>query len=326
MVTHRGHDIIAIGGSMGAMSALRTILPSLPRDLPAAILVVVHLEPRRPTTLDKLLGAVSALPVELAENMAKIERGRVYVAPPDHHLLVGDEHLRLTRGATENRHRPAVDPLFRTAAHVYGPRVVGVVLTGGLDCGAAGLAAIKRQGGVAIVQDPDEAECPDMPRSALLSTDVDAVLRLEDIAPRLVELVTSEPPAQRPPRGTEAQLPSRVPGQASGLACPVCAGSLWSDLTAQNPPFVCRVGHAFSPKGLGSAQSDAIDGLLWATLRALEESAELSHRMAQRSRELGDSTASTALEAKALEEERRAHVVRHGLLGITRKDETAEAP
>jgi two-component system, chemotaxis family, protein-glutamate methylesterase/glutaminase len=187
--------LVAIGASSGGLHALQVIAAALPRDFPAAVCVVLHVAPHSPSLLDSILAGAGSLPAVRAETGMRIEPGRIHVAPPDHHLLVEPGVLRITRGPRENRFRPAIDPLFRSAAQVYGPTSIGVILTGTLDDGTAGLWALERLGGTAIVQDPADALFPSMPRSALQHVDVDFTAALRDIAPLLVR-VTAAPPEQ----------------------------------------------------------------------------------------------------------------------------------
>src|SRR5689334_4079252 len=155
-----GYDMIAIGASAGGVEALIAVVRALPRDIPAALFVVLHIPAQSPSFLPEILQRAGSLPTLHPEDGTKIAYGNIYIAPPDHHILVEREHIRVVRGPKENRHRPALDPLFRSLALAYGSRSVGVVLTGALDDGTAGLLAIKQRGGIAIVQDPDEALYP----------------------------------------------------------------------------------------------------------------------------------------------------------------------
>jgi two-component system chemotaxis response regulator CheB len=193
-----GHDIIVIGASAGGVEALRLVASGLGADLPAAILVAMHVLPDRSALLDGLLSRAGPLPAETAIHGRPIEHGRIYVARPDHHLMVDGGRLRVVRGLKENRARPAIDPLFRSAALEYGPRVIGVVLTGSLADGAAGLAIIKERGGLAVVQDPGDARYPSMPRHALAAVRADVVAPASEIAAALTRLAgTAEGPFAR---------------------------------------------------------------------------------------------------------------------------------
>lgn len=182
------HDIIAIGASAGGVEALTKLVRGLPKDLPAAVFVVVHIPASGTSLLPQILSAQGTLPAVQAVDGQAVEPGRIYLAPPDHHLLLEDSRMRCRRGPRENRTRPAIDPLFRTAAQAYGPRVAGVVLSGTLQDGTAGLSAIKQAGGVAVVQDPQEALFPSMPESALRRVPVDYVLPVPEISPLLARL------------------------------------------------------------------------------------------------------------------------------------------
>ena len=183
-----GHDIILIGASAGGVQALSAVVGGLPKELPAAVFVVLHIAPYGRSAMPAILARAGALPATQAEDGEPIEPGRVYVAPADHHLMLEPGLVRLSRAPAENGQRPSVDVLFRSAAQTYGPRCIGVVLTGNLGDGAAGLAEVKKHGGLAVVQDPDEADYPSMPRSALHNVEVDHVSPLAGIAPLLVEL------------------------------------------------------------------------------------------------------------------------------------------
>jgi two-component system chemotaxis response regulator CheB len=182
-------DVIVIGGSAGSFEPLKVIISSLPASFPGSILVVTHMMADFPSLLEEHLGGNSHLPVTQAADHEPIRRGHIYVARPDYHLTIEAGEMRVLRGPRENRHRPAIDPLFRTAARVYGPRVIGVILSGSLEDGSMGLFAVKQRGGIAIVQDPNEAASPEMPRRALRYATPHYVLKARDIAPNLMNLV-----------------------------------------------------------------------------------------------------------------------------------------
>ena len=188
-----GHDIIVVGASAGGVEALKRLVGGLPHDLPATLFIVLHLLPERPSFLAQILSRAGPLPATQAMNGAAITQGHIYVAPPNHHLLVELGHVRCTHGPKETRFRPAIDVLFRSAAYAYGPRVVGVVLTGMLNDGTAGLWAIKDHGGVAVVQEPQEALCASMPQNALQHVAVDYCLPLAEVARTLVGLSATPP-------------------------------------------------------------------------------------------------------------------------------------
>ena len=182
MSARTSRDVVVIGASAGGVEALRTLVSGLPADLPAAVFVVLHMLPAGRSVLPEILARTSRLPVQAAEHGAPIERGRIYVALPDRHLLIDADRIDLSTDPPENLHRPAVDPLFRSAAHAYGARVVGVVLSGALDDGAAGLQTIVENGGGAIVQTPSDALYPSMPRAALQGSPDAWVVPIADMA------------------------------------------------------------------------------------------------------------------------------------------------
>jgi two-component system chemotaxis response regulator CheB len=276
-----------------------TVLRTLPKDLPAALFVVLHIPAQSPSLLPDILNRVCPLTVLHPEDGTKIVYGHIYIAPPDHHLLIEQGHIRVTRGPRENRHRPAIDPLFRSLAYACGPRAVGVVLTGALDDGTSGLLAIKQQGGIAIVQDPDEALYPSMPQSAIEHVSIDYCLPLAEIGPLLTRLahdsVQTEPPS---PPDEEMQREIRIAametnalnehdqiGNPSAYSCPECGGVLWEIQNGNLLRFRCRTGHAFSPESVLAEQSEQLERALWAALKTLEEKVSLMRRLALQAQE-----------------------------------------
>lgn len=292
-------DLVVIGASAGGMQPLAGILARLPPSLPAAVVVVVHMRGDA-SVLPQILARHSALPVEAASDHRQLERGRVYVAPPDRHVLVRRTGLRVARGPRENGFRPAIDPLFRTAARAHGSRTVGVILSGALDDGSFGLTAIVRRGGAAVVQDPDEAEVPGMPLSALRQTPVDYVLPARDIAAAIVELCSETAPLEEgpmpkpdepePQRRTAslqvADMTARV-GPPSGLTCPACGGALWETTDGPVVRFACHVGHQYGPESLLTDHNEAVEQALWSAVRILEQHADLRQRLARRAESAG---------------------------------------
>ena len=327
-----------IGASAGGVETLSKLVAGLPSDLPAAVFIVLHLSSGSPSVLPRILNRAGALSVSTPKHGEDIQPGRIYVAPPDDHLLLKPGQIHLARGPKENGHRPSIDVLFRTAARVYGSQVVGVVLSGLLDDGTAGLLAIKQQGGVAIVQSPDEALFPSMPRSAIENVEVDRVLPVSEIAEVLTRLA-SEPVAEEKisvseeleietdiaELGTAAMQREERPGTPSGFACPDCGGVLWELNEKKLLRFRCRTGHAFSVETLLSRQSEELEDALWSALRALEETATLRHRMAKRAMELGHPTRAHSYKEQAQIAQRRALLIRQALLkDISDPDEAAE--
>ena len=319
-----GCDIIAIGASAGGVHALREVVEALPADLPAAVLVVLHLTPYGRSALPAILSRSGALPAVHPEDGEAIRPGKIYIAPPDRHLTVEDSTVRLSRNASENGHRPAIDVLFRTAALSYKRRVAGVVLTGNLDDGTSGLAAIKRCGGVAVVQDPKDADYPGMPQSALANVVVDHVAPLAEIGPLLERLareprpaapadcddqIEKEPDAMGVPRSGGVAGKGSTEGVPSGLTCPDCGGALFEKPGEQPVHYRCRTGHAYSPESLMARQSGSLDATLWAALRALEENAALARRMVRRVGQHGD-RGSERYEKRASDAEKHAKILR----------------
>jgi len=327
-----GHDIVVIGFSAGGIDPLQQMVADLPRDFPAAILVVHHFPAMGISVLPDILGRASVLPAVQAAEGALIEPGRIYVARPDYHLLVRGDRIRLTRGPREQGHRPAIDPLFRTAARHYGPRVIGVILSGTLDDGTAGLQSIKDARGLAVVQDPREAAYSGMILSAMQHVAVDHVVQAAEASALLDRLARqpSPPPADPAdiPRaaeidladpepavaGTAALRNGAPPGHPAGVVCPECGGVLWESQNGDILHFRCHVGHAYSAETLLARQSDALEGALWSAVRALEEKAELARRLADRSRDMGLPRSSSQFESAAGEAERGSNMIRESLL------------
>lgn len=290
------HDIVAIGASAGGIATLGELLAGLPRDLPATILVVQHLHPTYPSQLDQILGLKSSLPVRFARDGASIERGQVYVAPPDNHLLVAKDRLRVVRGPRENRHRPAVDPLFRSVAWAYGPRVIAVVLSGTLDDGASGLWAVHSCGGITVVQDPADARHSEMPTSALITLNVDHCVPLDEM-PTLLNQLTRESVNGRqinPPTGIEFEVSQAIResdtniedmrriGRPSGFSCPACHGGLWELNEGELVVYRCHIGHAYGPDSFMAAKSEEVEQALESGLRALEDQSAAARRLGDR--------------------------------------------
>lgn len=289
-----GRNIIVIGASAGGIQVLQDLMSGLPENLPAAVFVAVHTSPSSPGILPQILDRAGPLSAAHARNREKIRMGRVYVAPPDFHLLIDDGETLVTRGPKENGFRPAVDALFRTAARAHGRRVVGVVLTGGLDDGTVGLTHIKSEGGIAIVQDPLEAVFPSMPRSAVDNVDVDHVVPVAEM-PALLTRLASEPLMKgegmsrrgngRPDVaevGKAALHKQQAEGPPSPFTCPECGGALWERKDGKVTRFECHVGHSYTSESLISEKNDELESVLWSALRALEENSELRWRMAKR--------------------------------------------
>lgn len=324
-----GHDIIVIGTSAGGLDALQRLVKGFPRDLPAAVFVVQHLSPHAPSILPIVLARAGDLPAEHPADGQKFAPGHIYVAPPGAHLLLERDHIRLAAGPRENRHCPAIDPLFRTAALAYGPRVIGVVLTGALDDGTAGLLAIKQRGGIAVVQDPDEAFNASMPANALASVAVDACLPLAEIPAYLARMAREPaPPEQEYPvtpmlRAESdidglrpgAHLPSDRFGAPTLYTCPECKGPLREIDDGAQVRYRCMVGHAYTSEALMASQADAVDAALWMALETLEQRARVTEQMATRARQQQRINAARSFEAQADDTDLKVQALRRLLLG-----------
>ncbi|HEV3049961.1 MAG TPA: chemotaxis protein CheB [Longimicrobium sp.] len=329
-----GHDIIVIGASAGGVDAVSTVVRGLPRDLPAAVFVVVHFPAYARSVLPQILERAGLLPAAHPEDGETIQPGRIYVAPPGRHLLIEDSRVRLVRGPRENGAIPAVDPLFRSAARWHRGRVVGVVLTGTLDDGTAGLVAIKHRQGIAVVQDPDEALYDGMPRSAVANAPVDHVLPLAGIAPLLNDLARTPPPGGNDPMHDESmderiEIESDItamrpglmegddnphPGHVSAFTCPECHGALWEIEEDGAVRFRCRVGHGYTMEAMLSENGRDVEAALWTGFRALRERAALCRRIGERMAARGQHAMAARQHAEAAEAERRAALLREVLL------------
>lgn len=292
-------NLVVVGASAGGVEALRTMVRGFSPGLDAAVLVVLHIPPGAPSALPKILARSGPLPAIAARDGQCIMSGHIYVAPADRHLLIRDGRIALSRGPLENGHRPAVDPLFRSAARYFGSRVIGVILSGSRDDGTAGLAAIVERGGIPIVQDPDTALHRSMPCAAMDYLRVEHVLHPGKIGKVVADLVAWEAAELVIPESATSGLPAdqlldaetaiaelatvttdRLRGRPTGLSCPYCHGTMMELDGAPGPRYRCRVGHAWSSDSLLAAQNDAVDAALWAALRALEEQSALSEKLA----------------------------------------------
>jgi two-component system chemotaxis response regulator CheB len=319
-------DIIVIGGSAGATAPLKAILGRLPTDLPAAVFVVLHIPSQGIGILSTVASAASRLPVVPAASGMVIERGHIYLAVPDHHLLVHESHIMLGQGPRENMARPAIDPLFRSAALQYGPRVIGVVLSGLLSDGAAGLNAIKRCGGVALVQDPADAIADEMPLRAIEATTVDLCVAGGRIGDVLSDLARETPGAALPVPPeirleVEIAAGERIGSDSlahiahpAALTCPACGGVLSTVKMGQPLRFRCQVGHAYTAEALAKEQEGRVDEALRVALRIIEERAELVQRMAEDGRQSGRVAVARLYEARATEYRGYSDMIRRVML------------
>ena len=315
-------NIVVIGASAGGLDALLAMVTALPPSTQAAILVVVHTRKDANSYLAEILARRSQIAVTFAQHGDRLEPGRIYVAPPNVHMLVDAEGIRLRQGPRENGFRPAIDPLFRTAARAFGSRVTGVILSGMLDDGTYGLKQVKQAGGTAIVQDPEEAAFPSMPQSAIRYTDVDYVLPARGIGEFIGSLRGDErqgatmgrdtpaPEPQDPAEETEVKEMNERFGPPSGLTCPDCGGALWEVDEGRLERYRCHVGHQFTIEGLDAQQQDAVESALWSAVRVLEERAALRERMATRAEASGMAALSSNFSDSAVDSKRQAHTIR----------------
>lgn len=272
-------DVIVIGASAGGVEALQEVLRHVPANLPAAIFVTLHMAPRAKSFLPEILGRAGRLRASHPEDGEAIEHGRVYVAPPDHHLIIERGHVHLSNGPKEQRHRPCINVMFRSAVMAYGERVIGVILSGELDDGTAGLWEIQRRGGITIAQNPEEAAFPSMPLSALREIAVDYTLGAADMGPLLYGLAGgSETEAAK--TDDRAGETVKVSAQLTDLTCPDCRGTIWELSRGNSKDYRCRVGHTYSAKSMLGGHFAAQEKALYAAIVALEEGASLANRLA----------------------------------------------
>lgn len=315
-------DIIVVGASAGGIEALRVLTGALPADLSASLFIVVHTSPDAPGMLADIFNRFGKLPATYAKDRERIDKGKIYLAQPDRHLVIEPNHMRVTRGPKENRFRPAVDPLFRSAAQTYGPRVVGVILTGYMDDGTAGLWTVKQLGGTAIVQDPADALVPFMPLSAMTHVNVDYCVPLAEIAPLLVRLTTEAAEgAYQVPKEVEIEVNIAKEqkaldagvlqlGEPSNYACPECHGVLLQMNDGTLFRFRCHTGHAYSVESLMTDITEKMDDALWNSIRAFEEGELFLRHVAEHlSHGEGSHSAESFLE-RADDAKRRANLMR----------------
>jgi two-component system, chemotaxis family, protein-glutamate methylesterase/glutaminase len=325
-----GRDIIVIGASAGGVEALTRIARALPRGFPASLFIVCHFPPGGKSVLPDLLSKAGPLLATHPDDGDPFHPGHIYVAPPDRHLLLEPGgRMRVTRGPRENHHRPAVDPLFRSAARHYGGRVIGVVLTGSLYDGAAGLLAVRGAGGLGVVQDPRDAQVAAMPLNATQIAGADRVVRLADLVPLLVELV---PGSVTPPHGDDVMDPmERMPdvvredmeeqirnergGELSCFSCPECGGTLWQVAQTGLTQFRCHVGHAYNGEALLAEQSETLEAALWTAVRTFREKVVLARQLATHERAKGEAALAARFEEQAAQAEEYAALIQKHVLG-----------
>ncbi len=331
-------DVVVVGASAGGVEALKELVAGLPGAFPAAILVVLHVPSTGSGLLPDVLDRIGPLGVQPAADGDELRTGRMLVAPPGVHLLVADSRVTLSRGPRENGHRPAIDVLFRSAATELGSRVVGVVLSGALDDGAAGMVAVRRRGGIGVVQDPDDAQHPSMPRAALEATAVEHVLpaaKIPGVLERLVGLEVPDSSTPAPPlMEAETNMADQYseiardpgndsPGTPSELTCPDCHGPLLQITEGDLTRFRCRVGHAWSPRSLAAQQSTSVENALWTAMETLEEKASLREELGRRATARGHHLTAKSFRAAAIQAREAATQIRDLINGsITAPEES----
>ncbi len=335
-----GHDIVVIGASAGGVESISQLVALLPESLPATLFVVMHVPDTGTSVLPQILSRRGKLPAVHPADGQSFKHGMIYVAPPGHHMRLRDGRIAISRTARENGHRPAIDPLFRSAAHEFGHRVVGIILSGTLDDGSAGMVTVGQCGGITIAQDPNEALFPGMPQSAIANDNVDMILPIAEIAKKIIELAND--PVETGDTSTqfgcaadpEAEAPALhyfdreagddrdyFGGTPSVYTCPECHGTLWETEDENVLRFRCRVGHAYTAESLVADQLSALESTLWAALRALEENAALYYRLADRAVKGNRKHASTSFKEQANQISEQAKTLRsillHGKVSFT---------
>jgi two-component system chemotaxis response regulator CheB len=324
---------VFIGGSAGGIEALAELIAGLPGDLPAPLLVVLHLGRSGASVLPSILERVGTLHAITPVDGESLANGVVYVAPRGKHMLVEDGRVRLYEGPAEHGLRPAIDPLFRSAARACGPRAVGVILSGMLDDGTAGLREIRARGGWTLVQTPDEATFSSMPDSAIANVAVDYVLPVSELAGKVAELVSSgheRPGATR--NGSTAEVAEPVadeleldgpepPGMRTDITCPRCGGALWEEVEDRITIYRCRAGHAFSPDSLLSVQGEGLDSAIWRPIRMLQERGALLRRLSTRAASQGRDRSALYFDDEAEKALKRAAEMRRALIESERREQ-----
>jgi two-component system, chemotaxis family, protein-glutamate methylesterase/glutaminase len=327
MATVHGRDIVVVAASAGGLEPLRTLLAGLPGDLPASVFVVLHIPATGGRALPRILDRAGPLPAAPAVDGERLRHGRVYVAPPDRHLLVADGMVRTSRGPRQNGVRPAADPLFRSAALYGGPRVIGVVLSGALDDASLGSATVERRGGYVIIQKPEECSYDSMPRSALATTEHAVIQPATEIGGLITRLAGEE--VEMRPADPDGELELEVSGllagdpgtdtstrRFTGFTCPDCSGPLYHAQEDKAESYDCLVGHRWAPQTLVEEQSAALERALWLAIRSLDERARLTERLAEAARRRGYDLSAEKFQAAAKEAIQGADAIRRVASGL----------
>jgi len=326
--TGEDQKIIVIGASSGGFTAIKTIVKNLPADFNASIFIVWHMASDLHGVLPQVLSNLTTIYSAHAYDKEPIKPNRIYIARPDHHLLIEEGIVRVTHGPKENRFRPAVDPLFRSAAYTYGNRVIGVVLSGALDDGTAGLWTVKQYGGIAVVQDPRDAEVPSMPQHALNEVKVDYSVTVDEMADLLVKLSKERPPKnlrimKDDKTKTEIQIAAEETalkkgildfGQLTPFACPECHGVLSAIKDGNIERYRCHTGHAYSVDALLSSLSEKVEDSLYSAIRGMDEIIMLLNHIGDHYAEINQSKLAAVCFQKAKETELRSNIVREAVL------------
>jgi two-component system chemotaxis response regulator CheB len=324
-----GHDIIVIGASVGGVQTLLELVQALPPGLPAALFVVCHFPPHTRSNLPEILSRNGPLLASHARDGEPIYPGHIYVAPEDRHLLLERDRVRVMRGPRENRLRPAIDPLFRSAARVFGPRAVGVILSGVFYDGVAGLMAIRAAGGIAVVQDPRDAPAPSLPQTAFHVAGADHLVPASALAPLLVDLVRQPVAAERSPDMTDpmekiphvmtadmkAQVAGNRHGKVSVFSCPECGGCMWQVDDNKLLRFNCHVGHSYYAESLLADQAEALNAALWTAVRIFKEQSLLARQLAGQHLQQANGEAAGRFQEQAEQADRYGSLIEQYLLG-----------
>lgn len=326
-------NIIVVGASAGGFNALKKLVKDLPPDLGASIFVVWHISPDVTSVMPQVLNRAGEIPAASAIDGEAIEPNRIYVAPPDHHLLIEPGRVRVTKGPKENRFRPAVDPLFRSAAYTYGRRVIGVILTGALDDGTSGLWTIKYFGGTAIAQHPNDAEVASMPENAIREVEVDYIVPVDEMAKLLVNLTKEQVETSEAAMGENKQTELEISiaaedsafesgimsyGDLTPYTCPDCHGVLVKLKDGERPRYRCHTGHAFSADSLLATLTENIEDSMWNAIRGVEESIMLLNQVGEHLANNDQINLSALYFKKAHQAERRVEILRETVMNHER--------
>jgi two-component system chemotaxis response regulator CheB len=318
-------DLLLIGTSAGGVEALQSLAKGFAKDLAASVLVTIHLSSQFRSTLDQILTSAGPLRASFAEDGEPLKKGRIYIAPPNRHLLIDGDRLQLGSGARENHARPAIDPMLRSAAVCCGYRSVGVVLTGTLSDGASGLWVLSQVGGLTVVQDPQDADFADMPLNALNRTEPDYIARLKDM-PALLDGLVRQPAGEPKPAPDAVRYEVEIArsgrssmsemdriGRRSVLACPECHGAMWEIDEDNLIRYRCHLGHAYTAELMGIALDESLHRALAAASRALEERLVVARKLREQSAERGNPSVIAMWDRKVQEYEREMEVIRNSI-------------